>query len=284
MQENKFTTITKLFDGSEIRSIWDAEKEDYYFSVVDVIKVLTNSSIPKRYWSDLKNKLFEEGSQLYDNVVQLKMKSPKDGKFYKHDVLDTKGILRLIESVPSPKAEPFKVWLATLGKERIDEIYDPELAINRAIKYYKNHGYDDNWIENRLKGILERNKLTDIWKQQGIKEPYEYAELTNDIYNAWSGMTAKEYKKFKGIRKESLRDHMTEIEVLLTNLGELTTKELVKQHKPYGLESNKMFAKIGGNVANNTRKDLENTLDRNVISRENKLIELYNKNKNKEIK
>ena len=283
MQENKITTITKLFDGSEIRSVWDSEKEDYYYSVVDVIAVLTNSSRPRKYWNDLKTKIVEEGSQLSANIGQLKLKS-KDGKLYKQDVLDTKGILRLIESVPSPKAEPFKVWLATLGKERIDEVYDPELAINRAIKYYKNRGYDDNWIENRLKGILDRNKLTDIWKQQGIKEHYEYAELTNDIYNAWSGMTAKEYKEFKGIRKESLRDNMTEIEVLLTNLGELATKELVKQHKPYGLESNKIFAKIGGNVANNTRKDLENTLDRSVISRENNLIDSYIKNKNKEIK
>jgi len=200
MQENKLTTITKLFDGSEIRSIWGAEKEDYYFSVVDVIAVLTNSSRPRKYWNDLKTKIVEEGSQLSVNIGQLKLKS-KDGKLYKQDVLDTKGILRLIESVPSPKAEPFKVWLATLGKERIDEVYDPELAINRAIKYYKKRGYDDNWIENRLKGVLDRNKFTDIWKQQGIKEHYEYAELTNDIYNSWSGMTAKEYKNLRELEK-----------------------------------------------------------------------------------
>lgn len=281
MQENKLSTITNLFAGNEIRSVWDADKEDYYFSIVDVVSALTNSPRPRKYWNALKTKLSEEGSELSQNVGQLKLKA-KDGKYRETDVLDTQGILRLIESIPSPKAEPFKLWLAALGKERIDEVYDPEIAINRAIKYYKKRGYDDNWIETRLKGILNRNKLTDIWQEQGIKDNYEYAELTNEIYNAWSGMTAKEYKEFKNIRKESLRDNMTEIEVLLTSLGELATKELVKQHKPYGFESNKIFAKIGGNIANNTRKDLETTLDKRVISNENNLTKQYIENKNKE--
>lgn len=179
---NKLETISNLFEDNEIRSIWDKDKGDYYYSVVDVIEALTNSSRSRKYWSDLKLKLKEEGSQLSENIGQLKMKSNKDGKNYLTDVLDTKGILRLIESIPSPKAEPFKVWLANLGSERIDEVFDPELAINRAINYYKKRGYDDEWIKKRLNGILNRNKLTDVWKEFGIKENYEYAVLTNEIY------------------------------------------------------------------------------------------------------
>jgi len=199
---NKLETISNLFEDNEIRSVWDAEKEEYYFSVVDVIKALTDSNIPKRYWSDLKRKLTEEGSQLYENIVQLKMKSQKDGKSYLTDTLDTKGILRLIESVPSAKAEPFKLWLAQMGNDRINEIFDPEIAINRAIDYYRNQGYNDKWIEARLKGILDRKKLTDVWKENGIKQNYEYAILTNEIYQSWSGMKANQYKEHKNIRKE----------------------------------------------------------------------------------
>ncbi len=225
---NKLETISNLFEGTEIRSIWNAEKEEYFFSVVDVISALTDSKIPRNYWSDLKRKLIEEGSELHENIVQLKMKA-KDGKFRETDTLDTKGILRLIESVPSSKAEPFKLWLASLGKERIDEVFDPEIAVNRAIDYYRNKGYSDKWIEARLKGILDRKKLTDIWKENGIKENYEYAVLTNDIYKTWSGMKASEYKKYKNIRKESLRDNMTDVEVALTDLGEIATRELAKK-------------------------------------------------------
>ena len=210
MNKGKIATITNLFDGSEIRSIWDSEKEDYYFSVVDVISALTESNIPKRYWTDLKKKLIEEGSQPYENIVQLKMKA-NDGKFRETDVLDTEGIFRLIESVPSPKAEPFKMWLASLGKERIDEVFNPEKTIDRAIDYYRKKGYSDSWIEVRLKGILNRKKLTGVWKENGITENYEYAMLTNEIYKTWSGMKTNEYKDFKGIRKESLRDNMTDI-------------------------------------------------------------------------
>lgn len=237
--KNKLDTITNLFEGSEIRSVWDAEKEDYYFSVIDVISALTNASIPRNYWSDLKRKLINEGSKLHEEIVQLKIKSKKDGKNYLTDTLDTKGILRLIESVPSPKAEPFKLWLASLGSERIDEVFDPEKAIIRAVNYYRNRGYDDEWIESRLKGILNRNKLTDVWKANGIVENYEYGILTNEIYQAWSGMKANEYKQFKGIRKESLRDNMNDIEIALTDLSEIATRELVKKHKPHGLEQNK---------------------------------------------
>ena len=277
MKQDKLETITKLFEGKEIRSVWDKEKEDYYFSVVDVIDALTDSSYEKsrNYWKWLKNKLIKEGSQLVSITNQLKMKSKKDGKFYNTDVLDTKGILRLIESVPSPKAEPFKLWLAGLGKERIDEVFDPEIAIKRAINYYRNRGYDDKWIKARLNGILDRNKLTDIWKESGINDGYEYAILTNDIYREWSGMTAKEYKEFKGLRKESLRDNMSDIEVMLADIGEITTRELAKKHKPYGLNENRKIAKAGGEVASNTRKDIEEKLGENVISKDNNLNYQY---------
>ena len=274
MKEEKLKTITNLFEGSEIRSIWDSEKENYYFSVVDVISALTNSTVPKRYWADLKNKLQEEGSRLYDFIVRLKMKA-QDGKLRETDTLDTKGILRLIESVSSPKAEPFKLWLANLGSERIDEVFDPEIAMRRAIEYYRNRGYDDGWIERRIKAIINRNKLTDVWKEGGITEGYEYAVLTNEIYKAWSGMTASEYKKFKGIRKESLRDNMTDLEVALTDLGELATRELAKEYKPYGMDANKRIANIGGSIADNTRKDLENKLGKSIVSENNALNYQY---------
>ncbi len=201
MKENKLQTITNLFEGKEIRSMWNAEEGDYYFSVVYVIEALTESSVPKRYWTDLKKKLLDEGSQLYENIVQLKMKSQKDGRSYQTDTLDTKGILRLIESVPSPKAEPFKLWLVKTGSDRIDEVFDPEIAINRALDYYRSRGYSEEWIEVRLKSILNRNKLTSVWKDNGITESYEHAILTNEIYQAWSGMKASEYKTLKGIRK-----------------------------------------------------------------------------------
>lgn len=248
MRENKLDTITNLFEGSEIRSIWDSEKQDYYFSVVDVIGALTNANIPRNYWSDLKRKLKEEGSELHEKIVQLKMIA-LDGKNRQTDTLDTEGIFRLIESVPSPKAEPFKMWLASLGKERIDEVFDPEKAIDRAIDYYRKKGYSDSWIEVRLKGILNRKKLTDVWKENGITKNYEYAILTNEIYKAWSGMKANEYKDFKGIRKESLRDNMSDIEVILTDLGEVTARDIAKKERPQGLKDNLKVAKRGGGVS-----------------------------------
>ena len=282
MKEQKIKTITNLFEGNEIRSIWNSEKEDYYFSVVDVVGVLTESKIPRRYWTDLKKKLVDEGSKLYEKIVQLKLTSPKDGKKYMTDVLDTEGIFRLIESIPSPKAEPFKVWLASLGKERIDEVFDPEKAIHRAIEYYMNHGYPEEWIERRLKAILDRNKLTKVWKDNGIEKTSEYAILTNEIYKAWSGMKASEYKDFKGIRKESLRDNMSDLELLLTDIGEVTTRELAKEHKPYGLKANKIIAKVGGEIASNTKKDIEVKLGKKVINSKNNLNYKYIEN-NEEI-
>lgn len=273
--DNKLATITQLFDGKEIRSIWDAEKEDYYFSVVDVILVLTDSPNPRDYWYRLKTRMTEEEkSEVSTKCRQLKMKA-QDGKMRETDTLDTKGILRLIESVPSPKAEPFKLWLAQLGSERIDEVFDPEIAIKRAIDYYRKRGYDDKWIETRIKATLDRNKLTDVWKDGGITENFEYGILTNEIYKEWSGMTAQEYKSFKGIRKENLRDNMSDVEVALTNLGEIATRELAKEHKPYGLEQNKKIAKMGGNTAKVAKEDLENKLGKKVVTTSNKLNYQY---------
>ena len=199
----------------------------------------------------------------------------QDGKQRETDTLDMKGILRLVESIPSPKAEPFKVWLAKLGSERVDEVFDPEIAISRAIFYYKNKGYDNNWIKMRLTGIVDRFKLTDIWKERGISKPLEYGILTNEIYKSWSGMSAKEYKAFKGIRKESLRDNMTDIEVALTDLGEIATRELAKEHKPYGLTENKEIARRGGSIAKGAKENLERELGRSVISSTNALNYRY---------
>ena len=274
MENSKLQTISKLFEDSEIRSVWDSEKEEYYFSVVDVVGALTESNRARKYWNDLKIKLNQEGSQLSEKIGQLKLKS-KDGKFYNTDVLDTNGILRLIESIPSPKAEPLKLWLARMGKERIDEVFDPELAINRAVDYYRSRGYDDNWIKTRLTGVVDRHKLTDVWKENGINQNYEYAVLTNEIYKEWSGMKASQYKEYKGIRKESLRDNMTDIEVALTDLGEIATRELAKEHKPYGLKENRKIAKLGGHAAKVARDDIEKNLGKSVISRTNALNYKY---------
>ncbi len=275
MANNKLETISKLFEDKEIRSIWDSEKEEYYFSVVDVIGALTKSTDSKDYWYRLKKRMTEqEKSELSTKCRQLKLKS-KDGKFYSTDTLDTKGILRLIESVPSPKAEPFKLWLAQMGKERIDEVFDPELAVNRAVDYYRAKGYNDSWIKARLTGVVDRRKLTDIWKENGITKDYEYGMLTNEIYQEWSGMKASQYKEYKGLRKESLRDNMTDIEVALTDLGEIATRELAKEHKPYGLKENKKIAKMGGHAAKVARDDIEKNLGKSIISKENALNYKY---------
>ena len=272
--DNKLATITNLFEGKEIRSIWDAEKEDYYFSVIDVISVLTESNDPSHYWRTLKSRMIKEGNETVTNCDTFKFKA-KDGKMRETDTLDTKGIFRLIESIPSPRAEPFKMWLASLGSERIDEVFDPEIAIKRAINYYRKHGYDDKWIETRIKATLDRNKLTDVWKDGGITEDFEYGILTNEIYKEWSGMTASEYRSYKGIRKENLRDNMSDVEVALTNLGEIATRELTKEYKPFGLEQNKKIAKMGGNTAKVAKEDLERKLGKKVISSNNQLKYKY---------
>ncbi len=273
--DNKLATIANLFQGHEIRSIWDSKREEYYFSVVDVIAALTNSPDPSDYWYRLKKRMTEEEkSELSTKCRQLKMRA-QDGKLRETTTLDTKGILRLIESVPSSKAEPFKLWLASLGDERINEVFDPELAVNRAVEYYRGKGYSDEWIKARLNGIVDRFKLTDVWRESGINKNYEYGILTNEIYKTWSGMKASEYKEFKELRKESLRDNMTDVEVTLTNLGEIATRELVKKHKPYGLQQNKEIARRGGNIAKNTRDDLEKELGESVITRKNSLHYKY---------
>ena len=276
MKEEKLKTMTNLFEGKEVRSVWNSEKKDYYFSVVDVISALTDNEYSKarNYWKWLKGKLIDEGSELVSITNQLKMKS-KDGKMYATDTLDTKGILRLIESIPSPKAEPIKLWLANLGSERIDEVFNPEIAINRAVEYYRAKGYSDEWIKARLASIVDRFKLTDIWKDGGINEPREYALLTNEIYKTWSGMTAKEYKEYKGLRKESLRDNMTEIEIALANVGEIATRNIARKENPKGLSKNLKVAKRGGGVAKETRKVYERKLNESAISKEKALPYKY---------
>lgn len=277
---NKIETLTNLFEGNEIRSIWDKDKGDYYYSVVDVINALTDSSNPRNYWNMLKSRLTDEGSELYTNCVQLKMRA-KDGKLRETDTLDTKGIFRLIESVPSPKAEPFKMWLANLGKERIDEVFDPEIAANRVVNYYRSKGYTDEWIKQRLIGIVDRFKLTDIWKDGGIDKPVEFALLTNEIYKTWSGMKANEYKSYKGLRKESLRDNMTDIELALTNIGELTTRDIAREERPRGLKENMSVAKRGGKVAKGARELYEKETKKSAISKDNALNYKYIDDNNK---
>ncbi len=275
MNQDKMHIINKLFNNETIRTVWDSEKEKYFVSIVDIVGVLVDSKEPRKYWSWLKNKLKnDEYFELSSITRQLKLKS-SDGKYYSTDVCDIEGMFRIIESIPSKNAEPIKGWLARLGSERLDETFDPSLAVQRAIDTYRAKGYDEDWIIKRIKGIQDRKKLTEVWKDNGVDSNLEYAILTNDIYREWSGMTAKEYKEFKGLRKESLRDNMSDIEVLLADIGEITTRELAKKHKPYGLSENRKIAKAGGEVASNTRKDIEEKLGENVISKDNNLNYQY---------
>ncbi|MBQ7141375.1 MAG: phage antirepressor protein [Bacilli bacterium] len=266
--------INKIFNNETIRTIWDKEDEKYYISVVDMINILTGSNRPRKYWSDLKNNLKNEGFEVSEKIGQLKLKS-QDGKYRLTDVVDIEGMFRIIESVPSKNAEPIKQWLARLGKERIDEVFDPSLTVQRAIDTYRAKGYDEDWIIKRIKGIQDRKKLTDTWKKGGVTEEVEFAILTNDIYKEWSGMTAKEYKQYKGLRKESLRDNMSELEVALADIGELTTRKLVEKHNPIGLEENRKIAQEGGQVASNTRKDIEARLGESVVTKDNALSYQY---------
>ena len=271
---NKLETISNLFEDKEIRSIWDSEKEEYYFSVVDVISALTEANIPRNYWSDLKRRLKKEGSELHESIVQLKMRA-QDGKLRETDTHDKAGIFRLIESVPSRKAEPFKLWLANLASERIDEVFDPEIAINRAVNYYRNKGYTDDWIKARLSGIVDRFKLTDVWKDGGITKSMEYAMLTNEIYKGWSGMKANEYKAYKGLRKESLRDNMTDIEIALTNIGEIAARDIALSEHPEGLKENLKVAARGGSVAKGARDLYEKETKKSAVSNQNALNYKY---------
>ena len=260
----------KLFEGNQIRSIWDNEREEWYFSIVDIVGVLTESENPRRYWSDLKRKMKdEEGAvQLYENIVQLKMKAT-DGKMRSTDVADMQGVFRIIQSIPSPKAEPFKMWLAEVGKERIDEIIDPELTIDRALATYLQKGYTREWINQRLQAIQVRKELTDTWQDHGVKVGKEYAILTNEITKAWSGMTTRQYKDYKGLKKQNLRDNMTTTEIILNMLAEAATKDIANATHPQGLEENKKVAKDGGSIAGNARREIEERIGKPVITSKN---------------
>lgn len=255
----------KVFEEKKVRTVWDSDKEEWYFSIVDVIAVLTDSPNPRKYWSVLKTRLKKEGSELTTNCSQLKMQA-SDGKYYKTDCLDTKGVLRLVQSIPSPKAEPFKMWLAQVGSERLDEIADPEKAIRRGAEFYRAKGYTKGWINQRLQTIEMRKELTDEWRARGIEKDKDYAILTNEMTKAWSGLTVQEYKEVKGLKKENLRDNMTNIELVLNMLAEVTTTALSKQEKPVTFKESKTIAKRGGKVAKNTRTDIEKQLGRSVIS------------------
>ena len=255
----------QLFDGKQVRYVWDEEHEKYFFSVVDVIQVLTDSTTPRRYWSDLKRKLAAEGSEMYEKIVQLKLPS-SDGKSYLTDVADTEQVFRLIQSVPSKKAEPFKLWLAALGRERMNQLQDPELSIEQAIKDYRRLGYSEDWINQRIKTIEIRKGLTDEWQRGGMKEEHDYAILTDIISRAWSGMTTREYKKYKGLRKENLRDNMTNVELMLNGLAEAAATELSRRENPKGFAQNANIAQRGGDVAHVARERLEQELGDTVIS------------------
>ena len=262
--------INKIFNNETIRTVWDKEEEKYYISVVDIVGVISGSDRPRKYWNDIKNKLKEEGNETVTICHQVKLKA-SDGQYRLTDVVDIEGMFRIIESIPSKNAEPIKQWLAKLGKERIDDIFNPSLAAQRAIDIYRAKGYDEKWIAKRLKGIQERKELTDIWQESGITEGKEYAILTNEIYKEWSGMTAKEYKQYKGLRKESLRDNMDNIEIILADLSEETAKRLAQKHKPQGLEQNKEVARMGGHAAKVAREDIEKNLGEAVIAKQNRL-------------
>ena len=259
----------KMFEGSQIRSVWDNEREEWYFSIIDVIASLTESSNPRDYWYRVKKRMSEEErSELSTFCRQLKLKST-DGKSYKTDVADMQAIFRIIQSVPSPKAEPFKLWLAEVGKERIDEIIDPEITIDRALESYARKGYSREWINQRLQAIQVRKELTDTWQDHGVKAGNEYAILTNEISKAWSGMTTREYKDFKGLKKENLRDNMSTTELILNMLAETATKDIAEATNPQGLDENKQVAQDGGSIAGDARKSIEARTGKPVITSKN---------------
>ena len=280
MKENQMHLINKMFNSETIRTVWNREEQKYYISVIDIVGVLSESKDKRKYWNKLKQRLKNEGNESVTNCHQLKLKS-SDGKYYNTDVVDIEGMFRIIESIPSKNAEPIKLWLARLGRERIDEVFDPSITVQRAIDTYRTKGYDEEWNIKRIKGIQDRKKLTDIWKEGGVTKEVEFSILTNDIYKEWSGMTANEYKEFKGLRKESLRDNMDELEVLLADIGETTTRKLTEKHKPIGLEENRIIAKEGGTIANNTRKDIESRLGENIVNKSNSLKYEYVDNNKK---
>jgi hypothetical protein len=268
--KNKSFTMSniKLFESKKVRTHWDAEKETWYFSVIDVVEILTGSSIPKRYWSDLKKKLTKEGSQLYENIVQLKFEA-SDGKMYATDCLDTPNLLRLIQSIPSPKAEPFKQWLAKVGYERMQEIQDPEMSLDRARENWKKLGRSEKWIQQRMTGQETRNKLTDYWKESGVEKSDEFAFLTNVIHQEWTGLTVKKHKDLKGLKSQNLRDHMSEAELIFTALAELSTRQIAETEKAKGVRQNAVAGKKGGKIARDARLALEEKTSKKVITSAN---------------
>ena len=274
MKEAQMHLINKMFNDNTIRTIWNKEEEKYYISVIDIAEALTDSVDPAGYWRKLKQRLKQEGNETVTNCHGLKLKA-RDGKYRMTDVVDIEGMFRIIESIPSKKAEPMKLWLARLGKERIDEVFDPSISVQRTLDIYRAKGYGEDWISKRIKGIQDRKKLTDVWKDNGITKETEYAILTNEIYKEWSGFTAKQYKQHKGLRKENLRDNMSDIEVALADLGEIATRELAKKHKPSGLKENKKVAKMGGHAAKVALDDIEKNLGENVITKDNALQYKY---------
>lgn len=277
---NKYTAI-KLFESKKIRSVWDDENEKWYFSIVDVVGILTDSTNPNNYWKVLKHRLVKEGSELVTDCNQLKMQS-SDGKYYKTDVADTEQLFRLIQSIPSPKAEPFNLWLAKAGRERIDEIEDPELGFDRLMMTYLKKGYSKEWVNQRLKSIEIRKELTDEWDERGIKKGQEYAILTDEITKAWSGFNVKQYKNHKDLKKENLRDNMTNLELVLNMLAEASTTEISKDKKPKTFSESKTLARKGGEVAKAARMQLENTTGKKVVTSQN--AKSLQQAKNKEIK
>jgi len=258
----------KLFEEKKVRTHWDENKEQWFFSVIDVIAVLTESSVPKRYWSDLKIKLSAEGSEVYEKIVRLKMEA-EDGKMRETDVADTETLLRIIQSIPSPKAEPFKQWLAKVGYERMQEISNPEQSLERARENWQKLGRSEKWIQQRMTGQETRNKLTDYWKDSGVKEKDEFALLTNIIHEEWTGLTVKKHKDLKGLKSQNLRDHMSEAELIFTALAELSTRQIAETEKAKGLQENAIASKKGGSVAKNARKELESKTGKNVVTGEN---------------
>ncbi|MBS4027684.1 MAG: Bro-N domain-containing protein [Ignavibacteriales bacterium] len=258
-------TAIKIFEEKKVRTLWDAEQEKWYLSIIDVIEILTGTDRPRKYWSDLKAKLKKEGSELSEKIGQLKM-AAEDGKMRMTDVADTEQLFRLIQSIPSPKAEPFKLWLAKVASERLDEMQDPELTIDRALKEYLQLGYSENWINQRLKSIEIRKELTDEWKKRGLKEGIQFATLTDIITKAWSDKTTKEYKILKGLKKENLRDNMTNTELILNMLAEASTKDISAVVNPKDFEDSKKVAKQGGDVARVARKELESRTGKKVVT------------------
>lgn len=259
----------KIFNRQRVRTHWDEEAEKWYFSIVDVVAILTDSADPNNYWKVLKSRLIKEGNKSVTNCNRLKMRSPKDGKYYKTDVADTEQLLRLVQSIPSPKAEPFKLWLAEVGYERLEETEDPEKSIDRAMEMYLRKGYSKEWVNQRLKSIEIRKDLTDEWDKRGVKKGREYAILTDEITKAWSGLTVKDYKKVKGLKKQNLRDNMTNMELVLNMLAEATTTEISKQEQPDTFEQNQEIAKQGGEIAGTARRQIERKTGKSVVTAKN---------------